>query len=295
MATDLTATPQANTEIRTHYVDFTEDLPSGVTVATCTAGTGSFPSGGTAGISVGAIAANVAPVTVTNPSPAGLYDIRGTATLSDAETIVFMLHIPVIWAGARAGMSDLIGELRAMTDASYEDFKVAGVPYWSDKHMQDFLDRYRQDFIEEDLYAVQQTRNGTTYYLEYRSQYGNLEGVASGTSIFKLDDAAGTNLGTSLWAADYNRGVVTFTNDTLGSSVMLTGRSYDLNAAAADVWRYKAANAAKMYSFSAGGQTFTRNQYYEHCRQMMNYYEGLAKPTIISLYRGDNNPSGEGE
>src|SRR5574341_245624 len=172
---DFEATPQATTEIRTHYVDFTDDLPSGVTVASGTAGTASFPSGGTAGISVGAVASNVLPITVTNPSVAGLFDIRGTATLSDAETIVFMLHIPVVWASVRAGMADLIAELRAMTDAGYEDFKVAGVNYWSDKHLQDKLDRYRQDFIEEDLYAVQQSRLGTSYYLDYRSQYRSEE------------------------------------------------------------------------------------------------------------------------
>src|SRR5512139_4123758 len=107
MAKDLTGTQQATTETRTHYVDFTKDLPAGVTVSSCTAGSSAYPSGGTAAISVGAISSNVAPITVTNPSPAGLYNIRGTATLSDAETIVFMLHIPVIWGGVRAGMVDL--------------------------------------------------------------------------------------------------------------------------------------------------------------------------------------------
>ena len=98
-----------------------------------------------------------------------------------------------------------------------------------------------------------------------------------------------------MWTADYQRGVITFNNDTLGSSMFLTGRSYDLNAAAADVWRYKAANAAKMYSFSAGGQTFQRNQFWTNCIQMAQYYEGLAQPNMISMYRGDNDPTGEGE
>lgn len=294
MAIDLTATPQATTETRAHYVDFSNDLPSGVTVSSCTAGTGAFPTGGTAGISVGVISSNIAPITVTNPSPAGLYDIRGTALLSDSETIVFMLHIPVIWASVRAGMDYLIADLRAMTDTGYEDFKVAGVPYWSDKHLQDHLDRYRVDFIEEDLQPVQQYRNGTTYYLDYRSQYGNLEGVASGTAVFKLDNSGGTNMPGTMWSADYHRGVVSFTSDTAGSSMILTGRSYDVNAAAADVWRAKAANAAKMYNFSAGGQSFSRNQFMANCIQMAQYYEGMAGPTIISLYRGDNDPVGVG-
>jgi len=295
MAKDLTATPQATTEKRTHYIDFTKDLPSGVTVTTGTAGTVTFPTGGTAGLSVGAVSSNVLPLTVTNPSPAGDYIVSLTATLSDTETIVAHVHIPVVWKDTRDGMDYLIAELRAMGDAGYDDFRVAGVPYWSDKHLQDTLDRYRMDFIEEDLYAVQQTRNGTTYYQEYRSQHGNLETVASGTGVFKLDNAAGTNLGTSLWTADYQRGVVTFASDTLGSSVILTGRSYDLNAAAADVWRHKAANTAKMYGFSSGGQSFQRQQYMANCIQMAQYYEGMAAPTMVNLYRGDNVPGGVAE
>jgi hypothetical protein len=288
MAIDLTATPQATTEIRTHYVDFTNDLPAGVTVSSAVAGTVTFPTSGTAGLSVGAIASNIVPVTITNPSPAGDFTISLTATLSDAEKIVAYIHIPVIWKATRAGMDYLIAELRAMTDTGYDDYRVAGVPYWSDKHLQDKLDNYRVDFIEEDLYAVQQNRNGTTYYQDYRSEYGNLEGVASGTAIFKLDNAEGTNIPGTMWTGDYMRGVISFTNDTLGSTMILTGRSYDLNAAAADVWRYKAANVAKMYTFSAGGQAFQRKEMLANCVYMAQYYEGLAKPTIINLFRGDN-------
>lgn len=293
MAIDLTATPQATTETRTHYVDFTKDLPTGVTVSSCTAGTGQFPTGGTAGISIGAIASNIAPITITNPSPAGLYDIRGTATLSDAETIVFMLHVPVVWKDTRDGMDYLIAELRSLTDAGYDDFRVAGVPYWSDKQLQDHLDRHRIDFVEETLAPVQQLRNGTTYYLDYQSQYKNLEGVASGTGVFKLDNAAGTNLGTALWSADYSLGIVTFASDTLGSSVVLTGRSYDMNAAAADVWRKKAVSGAKMYAFSTGGQSFQRNQFFQHCMTMAQHYESLAAPNVLSIYRSDNDAEGD--
>jgi hypothetical protein len=292
MAIDLTATPQATTEKRTHFIDFTKDLPAAVTVASAVAGTVTFPTSGTAALSIGAIASNVVPLTVTNPAPAGEYIVSVTATLSDAETIVAYLHIPAIWKATRAGMEYLIAELRGMTDTSYDDFRVAGVPWWSDKHLQDFLDRYRVDFIEENLYAIQQMRNGTAYTLDYRSQYGNLETVASGTGLFKLDNSAGTNMPGTMWSADYQRGVVTFNSDTAGSSMILTGRSYDLPAAAADVWRYKAANAAKMYSFSAGGQNFQRNQYYQNCIAMAQYYEGQAAPTIISIFRGDNTMYG---
>jgi hypothetical protein len=292
MATEIYATQQTTGEIRTHYIDFTKDLPTGVTVSSAAGTTTTYPTGGTATISIGAISANIVPVTVTSPTVAGVYYVDVTATLSSADKTVARLIVPVSWASVRAGMTDLVQQLREMGDASVNDFKVGGVQYWSDRHLQDTLDKFRTDFVEEDLYAVQQTRNGTAYVLEYRSQYGNLETVASGTSVFKLDNAAGSNLSGTLWTADYRRGVVTFNNDTLGSSIILTGRSYDLNAAAADIWRVKAANAAKMYSFGADGQSFTRNQIMQNCIRMMQYYEGQAAPTNISLYRSDNIPTG---
>ena len=128
MAIDLTATQQATTEIRTHFVDFSKDLPSGITVSSCVAGSVAYPATGTAALAVGAISANVVPLTVTNPAPAGEYIVSLTATLSDAETIVAYLHIPVVWQTVRAGMADMIAQLRGMTDAGYDDFKVAGVP-----------------------------------------------------------------------------------------------------------------------------------------------------------------------
>src|SRR3989337_1699370 len=175
MAIDIIATPQATTEKRTHFIDFTLDLPGSVTVNSAVAGTVTFPTNGTAALSVGAIAANIVPLTVTNPAPAGEYLVSITATLSDAETIVAYLHIPAIWKSTRAGMDYLIAALRGMTDAGYDDFRVAGSPYWSNKHLQDFLDKSRDDFVEEELFPIQQYRNGTVYYQDYRSQYGNLE------------------------------------------------------------------------------------------------------------------------
>ena len=292
MTTEIYATPQSTGEIRTHYVDFTNDLPTGVTVSSATGTTTTYPTGGTATVSVGVIAANVVPVVVTSPTVAGVYYVDVTATLSSGDKSVARLIVSVSWSSVRAGMTDLVQQLRGLSDVSVNDFTIAGVAYWSDRHLQDFLDKYRQDFYEEDLTAIQQTRNGTAYTLEYQSQFGNLESIASGTSVFKIDDAAGSILPGTMWTADYMRGHVTFNANTLGSSVILTGRSYDLNAAAADVWRVKAANAAKMYSFSTDGQSFQRNQFMQNCIQMAQYYEGMAAPTNISLYRSDNVPTG---
>ena len=47
MAIDILATPQATTEKRTHFIDFTLDLPAGVSVSSAVAGTVTFPTSGT--------------------------------------------------------------------------------------------------------------------------------------------------------------------------------------------------------------------------------------------------------
>ena len=48
--------------------------------------------------------------------------------------------------------------------------------------------------------------------------------------------------------------------------------TYDLNAAAADIWAEKAAALASEFDFSAGGQNFTRSQGYQMMMQQSRYY-----------------------
>lgn len=48
--------------------------------------------------------------------------------------------------------------------------------------------------------------------------------------------------------------------------------TYDLNAAAADVWQEKAALLAGEFDFAAGGQTFQRSQAYQMYMQQSRYY-----------------------
>ena len=48
--------------------------------------------------------------------------------------------------------------------------------------------------------------------------------------------------------------------------------TYDLNAAAADVWEEKAAALAEDYDFSADGASFKRSQSHQHATKMAAYY-----------------------
>ena len=48
--------------------------------------------------------------------------------------------------------------------------------------------------------------------------------------------------------------------------------TYDLNAAAAEIWAEKAAALASEFDFSAGGQSFQRSQGYQMMMQQSRYY-----------------------
>lgn len=95
MATELRSNPVAIAEVRTYYFDFTDDLPSGVTVSSATA-THTPPSGSastpTVTVSSPTVAVTLGPLTVT-----GYHYLTVLATLSNSDKSSMKLKIPVIY------------------------------------------------------------------------------------------------------------------------------------------------------------------------------------------------------
>jgi len=60
--------------------------------------------------------------------------------------------------------------------------------------------------------------------------------------------------------------------------------TYDLAAAAADVWAEKAAVLAQDYDTSADGASLSRSQAYEQAMKQARYWAARRKPSTISLY-----------
>lgn len=192
---------------------------------------------------------------------------------------------------SRSGMTAIIEELRTMTEAGTAEYTVGTTSYWSDNALQDVLDLYRNNLTH---YPTQWNpivvSGGTLQYYDLALGYGFFEATTGGTSIFYLQDSTGTKLGTALYSTDYRLGRVTFTSDALGSTIYTTGRHYDLNAAAANVWRKKAAHyAPTSFSFSTDNHTIRRDQVYDHCLQMAAYFDGQSSSSIqtVSMFRGD--------
>ena len=48
--------------------------------------------------------------------------------------------------------------------------------------------------------------------------------------------------------------------------------TYDLNAAAGDVWEEKASAIADLYNFTADGGTFNRSEAFEHARRQASHF-----------------------
>ena len=94
MATLIMMRRQALAEIRTYYVDFTDDLPTGVTVSSAAA-THTPPSGSASTPTVGTISGATVPVTLPVQTVTGLHLLDVRATLSNADISAMRLQIPV--------------------------------------------------------------------------------------------------------------------------------------------------------------------------------------------------------
>lgn len=58
--------------------------------------------------------------------------------------------------------------------------------------------------------------------------------------------------------------------------------TYDLNAAAADIWEEKAAALAADFDFSADGASYTRSQKYQQAKDMAAHYRRRRSATTVT-------------
>lgn len=170
---------------------------------------------------------------------------------------------------ARAGMVNLISRWRRMVDD-------AGTAVWSDDAAQQILDANRITFWTDPVAPRPEHVDGSTSYTVYALRRRNLEELTSGSACWRLFDGTGATIGTADYSVDYLVGVVTFAADQAGSARYLNGREYDLNGAAADAWRERAAGKAGSYDFQADGGRFDRSQWFDHCIKLADYYGNLA-------------------
>lgn len=61
--------------------------------------------------------------------------------------------------------------------------------------------------------------------------------------------------------------------------------TYDLNAAAADIWQEKAANWITQHDFSADGGNYSVSQVYDMMMKQVRYYRARKRPTSVTVHK----------
>ncbi len=189
---------------------------------------------------------------------------------------------------ARTTMADLILTLRGLTSAGSAEYTVNGSAYWTDDQMEDVLDRHVTVIRHEALTPFPVVAaGGSIEYYDYQSRYRFFESTSGGTTRFIVQDETGATVGTAAWTADYPRGMVTFGTATGGVSRYVNGFSYDVNAAAAEIWHTKAAHYVTAYDFSTDNHSMRRGQIIQNCLLMAKEYGAGAAVYTVTVDRSD--------
>lgn len=193
---------------------------------------------------------------------------------------------------SRATLAQLRDVLRGYVQAGTADYTLGTVNYWDNDQLDIVLDRYRTEYKHEQLYARPVVGSGgTSLWYEYEAEVTNIEQTSGGTAIFYIQDGTGATVGTANYSVDYLRGVIEFSADQGGSAYYWTGRNYDLNAAAADIWRKKAGYYHTAFNFSTDNHKIDREAIYKHCVQMAESFESMSQDSIntVQMWRSDTD------
>ena len=178
----------------------------------------------------------------------------------------------------RSGLSTLIATLRQLTNAGTAEATLGSITYFTDDHLQAELDRTQRTWRRIPLHSVPVLVNGAYEYYDYRipSELGASIESAAADSGWAVKDGTGTTQGTASYTVNYDARNVTFTADQHGAAYYLDCRTYDLNRAAAAVWRSKAGFCASNVDWQSDNHRLSAAQEHEHCLRMVAHFESLA-------------------
>jgi hypothetical protein len=183
---------------------------------------------------------------------------------------------------ARATLSDLIAQVRRLvadtgTPATFDDLDV-----------QQALDNNRIDHIarrveDSGIITTAARYAFTDYYTEI--DHWEADAYLQG-HMYELLTATSTPV--SVANADYLVGHWTL-NIAYTPPIFITGKSYDVYAAAVELLEQSYAMAMGDFDFLAAGRTFKRSQSKEGIQTLINIYRRRMKINFTDLYRNDMN------
>lgn len=185
----------------------------------------------------------------------------------------------------RDGMTEVILTLRKLCEAGTADYTLAGVTFWTDEDLQDILDDHRQD-VSEQMRVVARYSSGGQAFHDYYFSAGPVERVASGASAFQVYNSAGSLAGTAAYSVNYRAGHVEFTADQgSGAQYAVRARAFNINGAAAEVWKAKAAHyQAAGFDVETDNHNIKRSQLVDRALKMVETFEALSAQSGYGAY-----------
>lgn len=184
---------------------------------------------------------------------------------------------------ARSTMTELISQLRVMTEASASTETVNGVLYWTDDQLQSILDRHSTYWNRLALVPLRAVAAGNV--AQYRIypfplEVGQWIERDGNTLALSIQDSNGNIIlvgaGDDDISIDYDKRQVVFNSDTSGQIYYMTATSYNLYAAAAEVWQTKASLRTSLIDWRSDNHSLKEDQEYQHCMEQYTLYSGKA-------------------
>jgi hypothetical protein len=185
-------------------------------------------------------------------------------------------------------MGNLIADLRQRGEAGSAEYVLSGHTYWSDEDLQTRLDHTRTDVFRAPLTVGPVTSGGSAVYQDYYWRTGDaVEEASSGTVAWRVEDSAGSVIGTADYTVNYAARHIRFAANTAGSAYFLSYRAFDLDRAEAEVWERKAANVANRFDVSTDNHMLTRSQLQAHYLAMAASARRRAPAQVRTRIRDD--------
>lgn len=173
----------------------------------------------------------------------------------------------------RPSMAPLIERVRLLVGDP-----AGGEETFSPEEIQDALDRERSDVRYEELSYLETYAPGATSYLDYQACDGDWE-----TDAVITDGSYNT---VTPDTQDWSIGRFTFVASRT-PPLYITGRRYDVNAAAIEVARAWLAKIKDQFDFSTESDSFNLDQKTQHLQGVIAALEAQSPAGVLDGERGD--------
>lgn len=200
----------------------------------------------------------------------------------------------------RDGMLALIDNLRKMSLASIDNTDTDN--YFTNEELQSILDRTSRYHVRTVLAPIREVLPGNTaVYTRYQWSADIGEWIEHPLpdfidNTFKLQDSTGSQIfyGTAEneFTVEPSRRTVVFGSNREGKIFYLSVYSYDLNAAAAEVWLQKAGRRQDYVNWKTDNHTIAEDTEYQHCMEQYRLYSSRAKSKKSGRWRRVDQQNG---